>query len=192
LNPLDFDRRHAFTLVFDYRYGQGTKYNGPTINRKQDDGKVKTIPLLQNVGMNFTFTGGSGTPYSRSSNIVSAILGGNSYQLQGMMNGSRLPWSFRIDAKLDKDIQVKLGKKDAYFNVYLEVLNVLNSKNILAVYRSTGNPDDDGYLAASEYQAGINAQVNPETFRMLYSYRVDSPYNYSLPRRIRLGVQFSF
>ncbi|MBN2729252.1 MAG: carboxypeptidase regulatory-like domain-containing protein [Bacteroidales bacterium] len=192
LNPLDFDRRHAFTLVFDYRYGQGTKYNGPTINRKQDDGKVKTIPLLQNVGMNFTFTGGSGTPYSRSSNIVSAVLGGNSYQLQGMMNGSRLPWSFRIDAKLDKDIQVKLGKKDAYFNVYLEVLNVLNSKNILAVYRSTGNPDDDGYLAASEYQAGINAQVNPETFRMLYSYRIDSPYNYSLPRRIRLGVQFSF
>ncbi len=192
LNPLDFDRRHAFTLVLDYRYGAGTKYNGPTINRKQDDGKVKTIPLLQNTGVNFTFTGGSGTPYSRSSNIISAVLGGGNYQLQGMMNGSRLPWSFRIDSRLDKDIKIKFGKKEAYMNIYLEVLNVLNSKNILGVYRSTGNPDDDGYLAASEYQAGINAQVNPETFRLLYSYRVDSPYNYSLPRRIRFGVAFGF
>ena len=193
LNPLDFDRRHAFTLVFDYRYGAGTKYNGPTINRKvKGTDKVKTIPLLENTGVNFTFTGGSGTPYSRSSNIVSALLGGGSYQLQGSMNGSRLPWSFRIDGRLDKDIKVKLGKKDAYLNFYLQVLNVLNSKNVLAVYRSTGNPDDDGYLAASEYQAGIDAQVNPETFRLLYAYRVNSPYNYSLPRRVRFGVAFSF
>jgi hypothetical protein len=73
-------------------------------------------------------------------------------------------------------------------NVYLEVLNVLNAKNIIAVYRSTGNPDDDGYLSAPEYQAGINAQNDPKAFRLLYSLRVDDPYHYSLPRRTRLGI----
>ncbi|PKP03203.1 MAG: hypothetical protein CVU11_09135 [Bacteroidetes bacterium HGW-Bacteroidetes-6] len=192
LNPLDFDRRHAFTLVLDYRYGEGKKYNGPKITRKiEGTDKVKVIPLLQNTGVNFTFTGGSGTPYSRSSNVTSSLLGG-SYQLQGMINGSRLPWSFRIDARVDRDINVKFGKKETILNVYFEILNVLNSKNIMAVYRATGNPDDDGYLAAAEYQAGINAQVDPDAFRTLYALRLDSPYNYSLPRRIRFGVAFSF
>ncbi len=192
LNPLDFDRRHAFTLVLDYRYGSGKKYNGPKITKKVGDGKVKVTPLLQNTGVNFTFTGGSGTPYSKSSNIVSSQLGGSSYMLQGMINGSRLPWSFRIDARVDRDIDIKIGKKETVLNVYLEVLNVLNSKNILAVYRSTGNPDDDGYLAAAEYQAGIESQVDPEAFRTLYAMKVNSPYNYSLPRRLRFGVAFSF
>lgn len=193
LNPLDFDRRHAFTLVLDYRYGAGKKYNGPKITRKiEGTDKVKVVPILQNTGVNFTFTGGSGTPYSKASNIISSQLGGGSYMLQGMMNGSRLPWSFRIDARVDRDIDIKIGKKETILNVYFEILNVLNSKNILAVYRSTGNPDDDGYLAAAEYQAGIESQVNPETFRTLYAMKVNSPYNYSLPRRIRFGVAFSF
>lgn len=192
LNPLDYDRRHAFTLVLDYRFGTGKNYNGPKITKKVGDGKVKVTPLLQNTGVNFTFTGGSGTPYSKSSNIISSQLGGGSYQLQGMINGSRLPWSFRIDSRIDRDIDVKIGKKDMVLNVYFEILNVLNSKNILSVYRSTGNPDDDGYLAASEYQAGIEAQVNEEAFRTLYSILVNSPYNYSLPRRIRFGVAFGF
>lgn len=193
LNPLDYDRRHAFTLVLDYRYGEGKKYNGPKITRKiAGTDKVKVTPLLQNTGVNFTFTGGSGTPYSRSSNIISSQLGGGSYVLQGMVNGSRLPWSFRIDARVDRDINVKFGKKETTLNVYFEILNVLNSKNILGVYRSTGNADDDGYLAAAEYQAGIESQVDPEAFRTLYALKVNSPYNYSLPRRIRFGVAFSF
>jgi len=192
LNPLDYDRRHAFTLVLDYRFASGKKYNGPKITKKVGDGKVKVYPLLQNTGVNFTFTGGSGTPYSKSSNIVSSQLGGGSYQLQGMINGSRLPWSFRIDSRIDRDIDVKIGKKEMVLNVYFEILNILNSKNILNVYRSTGNPDDDGYLAAAEYQAGIAAQVNEESFRTLYSILVNSPYNYSLPRRVRFGVVFGF
>ncbi|OFY04287.1 MAG: hypothetical protein A2W93_08045 [Bacteroidetes bacterium GWF2_43_63] len=192
LNPLDFDRRHAFTLVLDYRFGSGKNYNGPKITKKVGDGKVKVSPLLQNTGVNFTFTGGSGTPYSKSSNIVSGILSGGNYQLQGMVNGSRLPWSFRIDSRIDRDIDVKIGKKEMVLNVYFEILNILNSKNILDVYRSTGNADDDGYLAASEYQAGIEAQVNEEAYRTLYSLAVNSPYNYSLPRRIRFGVAFGF
>ena len=191
LNPLDYDRRHGFALSLDYRFKDGKEYNGPKINRKMGDNKVKVIPILQNTGVNFTFTGGSGTPYTKSRRIYSSIVGAGGPELQGMVNGSRLPWSFRIDAKIDRDIYVKVGKKELGMNVYFEILNVLNSKNIMAVYRSTGNPDDDGYLEAAEYQSGIKAQVNEDAYRLFYSLRVNSPYNYSLPRRIRFGVYFN-
>lgn len=203
LNPLDFDRRHSFALTFDLRY-PAENYNGPKITRKRSDDKVDEYRLLQNMGFSVTLTGGSGTPYSRSSNVVSDILGGGNPQLQGMINGSRLPWSFRIDARIDRDITFKTKKtsseknsseskkkKEIQMNVYLDILNVLNAKNIIGVYRSTGNPDDDGYLAAPEYQAGINAQNDPEAFRLLYQLRVDNPYHYSTPRMMRLGVIFS-
>ncbi len=194
--PLDYDRRHAITCVVDYRFSEGKDYNGPVWTRKiKGTDKVKSIPVLQNTGINFTFSGGSGIPYSRSSKV--GYLGGNTV-LQGSINGSRLPWQFKIDARIDKDIIVNLGKKDsknrkeAYLNVYLQVLNVLNTKNVMSVYAATGNPDDDGYLAAAEFQASIESQLDPLAFRDMYSVYVNSPYNYSLPRRIRLGVAFDF
>ena len=40
-------------------------------------------------------------------------------------------------------------------NIYFSVNNVLNSKNITGVYPYTGNPDDDGYLSAPEWQSDI-------------------------------------
>jgi outer membrane receptor protein involved in Fe transport len=196
INPLDYDRRHNFSMVLDYRYGKGKNYNGPVITRKvAGSDKLKTYPILQNTGINFTFVGGSGVPYSRSSTVVPTQIGGGTYVLQGSMNGSRLPWQFTINARLDRDISIAHGadkKKSTDFSVYLEVMNVLNAQNILGVYRATGNPDDDGYLAAAEYQAGIQAQLDPESFRQQYALAVNSPYNYSLPRRIRLGIIYNF
>jgi outer membrane receptor protein involved in Fe transport len=197
INPLDFDRRHNFSLVLDYRFQDGKNYNGPSIPRKLKDGsdKIKMIPILQNTGANITFLGGSGVPYSRSSTIVPTQIGGGTYVLQGSLNGSRLPWQFTMNARIDRDIALKFGpnkKKVSYANVYIEILNVLNAMNIMNVYRATGNPDDDGYLAAAEYQAGINAQLDPIAFREQYALKVNSPYNYSLPRRLRLGIMLNF
>ncbi|HHW58611.1 MAG: TonB-dependent receptor [Bacteroidales bacterium] len=199
--PLDYDQRHAFSVVFDFRYGSGKNYNGPVIKRKKEENgeiKVKETRVLENFGINVQFLGGSGTPYSRSSNVVSALLGGGQYILLGSINGSRMPWSFTVNLRIDKEFYINVGKKSEnsnkkmYLDVYLEVLNLLNTKNIIAVYRATGNPDDDGYLSAPEYQAGIQAQLDEQAFRDLYRIAVDSPYNYSLPRRLRLGVQIGF
>jgi outer membrane receptor protein involved in Fe transport len=199
ITPLDFDRRHAFTAVFDYRYGEGKDYNGPKITRRiKGTDKVKTILLLKNTGLNVSLNGGSGIPYSKSSTVVGTQVGQGSYQLEGQINGSRMPWQLRIDARLDKDIEIKTGKKGGksgrplYMNIYLEVLNILNTKNILGVYRATGNPDDDGYLAASQFQASIKATTNEAAYRDQYAISVNNPYNYSLPRRIRLGVSLGF
>ena len=195
LIPLDFDRRHALNLSFDYRYGAGNKYNGPRTSRKvKGTDQVKTINWLENAGFNVMIFGGSGTPYTKSSRIYQ--LGGQR-QIQGSINGARLPWQFRIDARVDKDFNLKANKQDGndrpmYFNLYLRVNNVLDSKNIMGVYSATGNPDDDGFLAASEYQNQINSQLDPQAYRDLYAIRINSPFNYSLPRMIRLGVSFNF
>jgi outer membrane receptor protein involved in Fe transport len=199
ISPLDFDRRHAFTAVFDYRYGEGKDYNGPKITRRiKGTDKVKTILLLKNTGLNISFNGGSGIPYSKSSTVVLTQGGSAQYQLEGQINGSRMPWQLRFDARLDKDLEIKTGKKGGksgrplYMNIYLEVLNILNTKNVLSVYRATGNPDDDGYLSANQFQSTLQTQTNEAAYRDQYAISVNNPNNYSLPRRIRLGISLGF
>jgi hypothetical protein len=191
-NPLNWDRRHNFNISLDYRFSDGKNYNGPTITRKKGTDEEKNIQLLKNTGVNFLVTGGSGTPYTSQENITSQRTGGTRV-LVGTINGSRLPWQFRVDMRLDKDIYLKSdGSRNTYINVYLQILNLLNTVNVLQVYPATGVPDDDGYLAAAEWQREINEQTNPESYRMLYAYRLDRPWYYSSPRQIRIGVLFNF
>nr|NQU91898.1 TonB-dependent receptor [Bacteroidota bacterium] len=192
--PLNWDRRHAFNIVLDYRFGEGKNYNGPTSTRKiKGTDKVKTTQWLQNFGVNFTVSGGSGTPYTRSSNITGTYAAGGTRLLEGSINGSRLPWQFRIDARVDKDINIS-GKPNSttYFNVYFQVLNLLNTQNIIGVYAATGSPDDDGFLSAPEWQDYISEQLDPEAFSDLYALRMNSPFNFSTPLQLRLGVVFNF
>lgn len=191
--PIPWDRRHAFNIVMDLRWASGKEYNGPRTNRK--NGKAP-IDWLTNTGFSFTLNGGSGTPYTASRNVLSPLSGGN-YLLRGTYGGSRLPWQFRTDLRVDKDIFFNSAGKGEnarsyYMNVYLQVLNLLNTQNVLNVYPFTGNPDDDGYLAAPEWQRQINNQLDPTSFRDLYSVFVDNPNNYSTPRMIRLGLMFNF
>jgi hypothetical protein len=69
---------------------------------------------------------------------------------------------------------------------------MLNSKNIMGVYAATGNANDDGYLAAAEYQSQIYSQLDPTSFIDMYRIAVNSPYNYSSPRMIRVGIGLNF
>lgn len=192
-NPLAWDRRHQFNVLIDYRYSDGKEYDGPVIKRKKE-GKPP-VQVLKNTGLSLTLTGGSGTPYTRSRNIYSQ-LSGASRLLKGTYYGSRLPWQFRIDLRLDRDFFIDLGKgenkRTSNLNVYFQINNVLNTKNVLNVYPATGNPDDDGYLAAAEWQRDINDQLDPQSFRDFYSIFINSPFNYSSPRTIRFGLIFNF
>ena len=183
-NPLNWDRRHNFNISVDYRFSDGKNYNGPTIGKAQ---------ILQNTGLNVLVTGGSGTPYTAQENILAYNSGGTRV-LSGTINGSRLPWQFRVDLRLDRDIKFKSSSSgfSPYLNVYLQMLNVFNTQNVLGVFPATGNPEDDGYLAAAEWQRDINSQVDPESYRDLYAIRINYPWNYSSPRQIRLGVMFNF
>lgn len=190
LTPLDFDQRHSFVLSYDYRFGSKKDYKGPTYKTK----KNKTIQLLEDVGFNITFLMGSGTPYTRWSTAIP--VGGRS-SIVGQINGSSKPWQFRSNLRIDKNIALEWGKdesnkKTADLNIYLQVLNLFNTRNVINVYNFTGQPDDDGYLTSTQGQNALSITNSAAAFRDLYSIYMNAPNNYSLPRQIRLGVLFSF
>ncbi len=197
--PLSYDRRHTFNLTFDYRFGDREDYKGPILTLKKN-GEDKAYKILKNVGANLYVTAGSGTPYSRQNNVIEEAATGIASRstLKGSVNGSNLPWSYRMDIKIDKTIVVKWNKeegdngKTSMLNVYFVMLNALNTKNVLGVYRYTGNANDDGYLTAVSSQSNIAAQTNVTSFTDLYKIKVANPGFYSIPRSIRIGVVLDF
>ena len=77
-------------------------------------------------------------------------------------------------------------------NIYLFVRNLFDTRNILNVYRATGNVNDDGYLNAAQFQNTIELQNSEETYRYLYALRANNPFNFSIPRTIKLGIKLDF
>lgn len=183
LLPLNVDRRHSFNLSLDYRYRSGKNYNGPVWFGKN---------VFSDAGANLTLSQGSGIPYTKRTRNTSGSF------IDGSINGSRLPWATSIDLKIDKDVNVKWGKgededkKEATINVYLQILNVLNTKSIRGVYSVTGNPDDDGFLGDAAFQKQISEKEDEQSYRDLYAISLANPGFYSMPRRMRLGLQLNF
>lgn len=192
LQPLDFDQRHTITLTYDFRFGTEKDYKGPQMKRKSG----KTLNIFEDVGFNFSFFVGSGTPYTRVSTPV-ALNGGSRSNILGSINGSRLPWNVRGNLRVDKNIPLTWGKdaenkNQANLNIYLQVLNVFNNRNVLGVYQFTGNPDDDGYLASSQAVAALAQANSPTSFRDLYTLRMNNPDQFNKPRVIRIGLLLEF
>jgi len=199
LTNLSFDQRHKLAAMIDYRFRWGGDYNGPTTHKETKDGKQKETKILEGFGVNINFSAGSGMPYSRSSKPYSIYVSGTKSQLSGTINGSNMPWIFQCDLRINKSFMLSLKKDDkgkttmkGFLDVYLEVLNLFNFKNVIYVYEYTGNADDDGYLTATEYQQQINSQVSVDSYRWYYGMRMADPYNYTRPTRVVLGVSFSF
>jgi hypothetical protein len=188
ITPYSFDQRHAFAITFDYRYGEGEDYNGP---------KVGGLNILENTGLNLVANIYSGNPYSNQTFITDEGIGNLNAGLNGTLNGSRLPWSYRLDLQLDRTFEFVFGgegdkKKSTFLQVYFRVTNIFNQFNVLGVYRATGNWNDDGYLAAAASQSSIQNQLDEQAFRDYYTMKIQNPFNISAPRTIRLGVKFDF
>lgn len=183
--PLDYDNRHQVMVRFDYRYDQGSRYNGPVWWNSR---------VFENAGINITMNGLSGTPYTRRDAAYPLTTGNPSSisQVAGQINGSRLPWTVTFDARINKIFNISGDKRGQSLEVYLQILNLFNTQNIVNVYPFTGSPDDDGYLASSSAQSQIQQQVNAQAYVDLYNRRMMSPYNYGLPRRVRLGIAYNF
>ena len=184
---LSFDQRHALLANIDYRYKGGESYNGPIIGNKR---------ILEKTGVNLQLRAGSGDPYNPQSNFNSrALFTVSPASLQkGSVNGASLPWKFRFDATLDRDFvwQRNEDSREIGINVYFQIFNLLNARNWNAVYRATGNPDDDGYLNSAIGQVFVDEQNSPNSFVEYYTLKLWNPNNWELPRRIRLGVRVNF
>lgn len=191
--PLNFDFRHALNATFDYRFSEGKNYNGPvTKNGKQ---------ILANTGLNLLAQANSGRPYTRIREpIAERVIGAATRSItDGGLNASRLGWIFRVDLRLNKSFTIETNKKredkeskKLYVDAYLWIDNVLGTANVLNVYRYTGSPSEDGYLASPQGQTQSGNSLNPESYRDLYRASVNTPTHYSLPRRIYLGASINF
>jgi hypothetical protein len=185
--PLTYDSRHNINLNFNYSYEEN---EGPTVNGKH---------FLQNFNANMIMRARSGEPYTTTQNVI-----GN--QIQGGLNGTRLPWHFGIDLRLDKRFAVSgFGKKSAtatdapvlskhkyYVTTFIYFQNLFNIRDVLGVYPYTSRPDDDGYITSPNGQLFVNSTLSPQSVQDLYSLYVNNPGFYNGPRRANVGFAFSF
>ncbi|MEM1095840.1 MAG: hypothetical protein AAGJ10_14680 [Bacteroidota bacterium] len=166
----------------DYRLGQN---EGPRIG--------DAYPL-SNFGVNLVAKVGTGLPYTRREDNSPLYTGFNGF-LQGELNGERRPSTSLINLRLDRRFRVS---DRSNLVVYLWVQNLLGTENVENVWSTTGLPDNDGYLSQG---TGIDAVNNLRTtqgdlvadsFVTHYGLGQRSPFNYSIPRTVRLGLRFDF
>jgi outer membrane receptor protein involved in Fe transport len=184
LLPFDYDNRHQFLVRLDWRYGRGINYNGPVINGKN---------ILENFGVNLVMNALSGRPYTKRDRAYAVTVNNpaTAAQTVGQVNGSRLPWQVTFDMRINKTFLLSKNGKNS-LDVYFQILNLANTMNVLNVYPFTGSPDDDGFLSSEQGQAQLASQVSQASFIDLYNRRMNNPFNFSLPRRVRLGISYNF
>lgn len=184
--PLDLDTRHNIVTTIDYRYGAN---EGPLVGKNH---------ILQNAGVNFIVRTRSGEPYTK---YTSPLRVQNT--VDGQVNGSRLPWHYMLDFRIDKDFSLSFAKKnkevtkprrELYVNAYVLITNLLNTRDILDVDGYTGRTDDDGYLTHPQGVQNTANQLNRQSYIDLYSANLIGigSDRLNLPRRINLGLNFNF
>jgi len=169
--PLDYDQRHTISANLDIR---NTAKEGPVLNGKH---------FLENAGVNMQMNFGSGFPYTPTVPTSVIVYGVPQNKTVVRRNSERLPWTLRIDMRADKTFYFS---NSANVNAYIVVMNVFDRKNVTHVFGSTGNADNDGWLAEPDARNYSERQIQQYT---LYYH---DGLNYGTPRQVRLGVAFTF
>ncbi len=181
--PLSYDSRHNLVANIDYRYDRG---EGPVIGGAH---------ILENVGLNLVARARSGEPYTSVQQAASNVV-------SGAPMGSRLPWHYMMDLRIDKTFD--LGFMNRRFNegtnrtsrwgvtAFVYITNLLNTRDITGVYGFTGRPDDDGWLASPQGQLDASIRANPQSYIDLYTIARQNQGFLNLPRRINLGMTLNF
>ena len=113
----------------------------------------------------------SGFPYSPS--FPEAAVVGSDVQPTFPTNSRRIPGAFEVDLNVYK--QFEFGRFRP--RVFAEVFNLLDTRNVRAVFSDTGEPD----VTVTTFQTG--------SFDAGYFIRPDF---YREPRRVQVGVEFNF
>jgi Carboxypeptidase regulatory-like domain len=193
--PLDFDRRHTLTLILRSRVADSV---GP---------RVFGSPLVGGLEAAVIGRFASGLPYSQTD------ISGDS--LIGLPNARRLPSNYSLDLLVRRPLQLG-GVRGG---VYLDMRNVLNRRNVIAVRRDTGQPapDESAVNAAAEEAYAAHPEEIPyespyyraaadlngdgyvagreELFPLYLAAARDFTqplFAYGPPRLVRLGVEFLF
>ena len=193
--PLDYDRRHTATAILRTQIPYGA---GPRLLGSRPLAGLESAAIVRY---------SSGLPYSRSNTAGDSLI--------GLPNDSRLPATMTLDLLVRRPL--RLGNTRG--GIYLDVRNLLNRRNIVAVRRDTGEPGLTSAgvdsLAEAAYQAHPEeipfesaryrayADTNgdgyvagrEELFPLYQSAARDFTqplFAYGPPRLVRLGLEFLF
>jgi outer membrane receptor protein involved in Fe transport len=172
-NPLDYDQRHSFNALVDFRTSKG---EGP---------RLGDVFPLENLSLNVILTAGSGTPYTPAHIYDEATENAVFSQPIGRINAANKPWIYNIDVKLQKDLMVA----GHTLTPYVWVKNLLDRENVIGVYESTGKANTDGYLDTNSGQTTI---ATVPGYKERYELKEFNPTNWSAPRQIFVGLRASF
>lgn len=174
--PLSFNQAHRGSFNVDYRF------------EKNDGPELFGMKVLEQVGANLLFTFNSGSNYTSYTGY------GNTTPPTEVLNSSTTPWNYQLDLRVDKSFQVS----GLNLNVYVWVVNVLNTKNVIAVFGQTGDAYDDGYLATEVGKAGSEifrkkyGQQSADLQKQLYLASIYNANNFGTPRQIKLGIRLDY
>lgn len=145
---LDFDRTHVFNASGTYLILEN---EGPELFGSY---------IFENMDISLIARASSGTPYTPGGRDVGFVV----------RNSLRQPGNYNIDLMIGKEFEFGTRYK---LRLFAEFLNLTDHRNILYVYRDTGEPDFT-----------FEGALSPE-------YMQD-PSNFGPPRSIRLGLTFRF
>jgi hypothetical protein len=137
------------------------------------------LSAAESMGINALFTYGSGMPFTKTDDSGLRI---------GGLNESRMPATYRVDVRMDKDFY--LAKNDlSKLRLFVEINNLFDRRNVTNVYTRTGLPNDDGYI----YETSTNSQEPAvvENLNRLHRLLARNPQYYDEPIRIQwVGMMF--
>lgn len=193
--PLDYDRRHTLTGIFQAVVPPGV---GPSVGTARPFSKWE-IALIGRLL--------SGLPYTPLPSGPDTLL--------GTPNRARLPWTSTLDMLVRRPLQ--LGEVQAAF--YFDARNLLGRQNVVAVRRDTGTPFATNETIEAASLAAYTANPQPIPFESpryrrfadangdgvlsgagellpLYRRAANDFYApvfyYGPPRVMRLGLEFLF
>lgn len=168
--PLDFDQRHTGVINIDFYVPKGD------------------LGFFELFNANALISFNSGRPYTplQEQNLLEGS--SNWGETKGYVNSAYGPGNFRVDLKIEKGFS--FGNLQVTPYVWIE--NLFDADNAVEVYRSTGSPYTTGWLSTESGMRFAEGNPYPTLFKQDYTSLERNPFNFGIPRTIKLGLKVNF
>jgi outer membrane receptor protein involved in Fe transport len=182
IEPLSFNHALSGNLNVDYHFG---KDDGPAILHEFGASLLLTFSSGHPYTLGTAKTPGTSDP-AEEAGIVDTR---NRFAIEPL-NSSVTPSTFQLDLNIDKNIEFT---DNLSADIFIQVINLLNTQNVEDVYSSTGSAATDGYLTNPNLTGYKQTQTYGSQYAALYQ-AVNLEYNglYGEPRQIRLGIRLDY
>jgi hypothetical protein len=178
ISPLEYNNGLKANVNLDYRFD-----------------KNESSALLRGLGASVLITYSSGHPYTlgdgKSSDIGysgSTTSDARTRAALEALNASTTPANFRVDLRVDKTFEI-FDRLNA--NIYVQVINLFDKKNVQQVYLKTGSAETDGFLNTPSESAKL-IETYGSQYPLLYQGMLNYDGLYGQARQIRLGIRLEY